>query len=62
MEESALAEMVAEIDLDNNGTLEFIELIELLRKVGSRAKEMLREQTEAGARAIATRPLLHEML
>lgn len=54
--------LVAEVDLDSNGTLEFVEFQEVLLKLCQRARNELRRLAEAGLHAVSAGPVLLGLL
>ena len=60
--DAELRNLVAEVDLDNNGTLEFVEFQEVLLKLSQRARDELRKKAEAGMHELASGQLLLDML
>ena len=62
MSQEELSATFAEIDLDGNGTLEFVEFMELLHKLSSRVRELLRKRAESGEGVVPTGPLFESML
>ena len=62
VEDAELRDLVAEVDLDNNGTLEFVEFQEVLMKLSQRARDELRKKAEAGMHELSSGQLLVDML
>lgn len=61
--EKELHLLVEELDIDGNGTLDFVELLELFRKISARAREAMREKMEVGVGVrVFGGPLLASML
>lgn len=58
-----LHRLVRELDVDGNGTLDFVELLDLFRAVTGRAREAMREQMQVGLGAkMMAGPLLQTLL